>query len=172
LSVVSVTDNTGAVLDLTTGNGLIIANLFAGASVIGYDLDARRTNLNRGMRGQLLDTTFYNQVYAVPLRSPITVPRPLTLGDANDSTDLAALITATHIRTSNAAVAELLQVESYLAEYVVAGQPLGTPAPEILGVSRFLVQPFYEHDNFDVSTSIDSLKSQDRAADIQAVIVN
>jgi len=174
MNVVSVFDNTGTALDITTGNGLTIANLFAGATMIGYDLEARRTNMNRRQRGQLLDTTFYNQVYAVPLRSPITVPRPLTIGDANDSSDLAALITATHIRTSNEAVAELLRVESYLAEYVGPTNLalLGTPAPEILGVARFLVSPFYESDSLDVNTQIDSLKSHERAADIQAVLVN
>ena len=174
VSVVSVTDNTGASLDITSGAGKTIADLFASATMIGYDLDSRRTNLNRRMRGQLLDTTFYNQVYAVPLRSPITVPRPLTLGDANDSTDLAALITATHIRTSNEAVAELLRVETYLAEYVSPTnlQALGTPAPEILGVSRFLISPFYEYSALDIATEIDSLKSHERAADIQAVLVN
>ena len=174
ISVVSIIDSTGAALDLTTGNGAALAALFADATMVGYDLESQRTNLNRRMRGQLLDTTFYNQVYAVPLRSPITVPRPLTLGDANDSTDLAALITATHIRTSNEAVAELLRVENYLAEYVSPTNlaTLGTPAPEILGVARFLVEPFYEFAAMNVNDEIDSLKSHERAADIQAVLVN
>ena len=174
VSVVSVSDVDGNVLSLTAGVGAQIAALFASAVTIGYDLDARRTNVNRRMRGQLLDTTFYNQVYAVPLRSPITVPRPLTLGDANDSTDLAALITATHIRTSNAAVEELLNTESYLAEFVQASTnvTLGGVSPEILGVARFLVQPFYEHANLNIATQIDSIKSHERAADIQAVLVN
>jgi len=172
VEVVSITDKDGNLLDLAAGVGKTLHDLFAGASVIGYDLDARRTNLNRRMRGQLLDTTFYNQVYAVPLRSPITVPRPLTIGDANDSSDLAALITATHIRTSNAAVEELLKVEDYLSEYVNANDKMGTTTPEILGVSRFLVKPFFESFTLDIGTVIDSLKSHERAADIQAVLVN
>jgi hypothetical protein len=172
LAVVSVTDVDGNVLSLTSGVGATIAALFINAEVIGYDLDARRTNINRRMRGQLLDTTFYNQVYAVPLRSPITVPRPLTIGDANDSTDLAALITATHIRTSNAAVEELLKVEQYLADYVNTHEALGTAAPEILGVASFLVKPFYEQYDMDVNTHIDSVKSHERASDIQALLVN
>jgi hypothetical protein len=176
VSVVSVQDQDGNFLDMTTGQGKAIADLFVGASMVGYDLDARRTNLNRRQRGQLLDTTFYNQIYAVPLRAPITVPRPLTLGDANDSSDLAALITATHIRTSNAAVDEILRVGDYLAEYVGTNAPaeLGSiqNPTELLGVSRFLVQPSYEYALVDVSKEIDSLKSHERAADIQAVLVN
>ena len=172
VSVASVTDKDGVVLSLSSGVGKTIADLFANCSVVGYDLEARCTNLNRRMRGQLLDTTFYNQVYLVPLRSPITVPRPLTIGDANDSSDLAALITATHIRTSNAAVEELLNVEAALRDFVSTKDQLGAPAPEILGVSRFLVKPFFEDFELDVPTIINSTKSHERAADIQAVLVN
>lgn len=171
VTVVSVTDKDGVVLSLESGAGKTIADLFAGASMVGYDLDARRTNLNRRMRGQLLDTTFYNQIYAVPLRSPITVPRPLTAGDANDSSDLAALITATHIRTSNAAVEELLRVESILSEFVNAKDAVND-SPEILGVARYLVKPFFEKGTLDVTQVIDSLKSSERPQDIQAAIVN
>ena len=171
VTVISVKDEDGIELALGTGTGATIAALFAGATIAGYDLDARRTNLNRRQRGQLLDTTFYNQVYAVPLRSPITVPRPLTTGDANDSSDLAALITATHIRTSNGAVDELLRVQDVLAEFVNSTDGIGD-TPEILGVARFLVQPFYEHDTIDMTTAIDSIKSHERAADISAVLVN
>ena len=171
LSVASVTGSDGTQLPLTSGVGAQIAALFNNSVVVGYDLDARRTNMNRRMRGQLLDTTFYNQIYAVPLLSPITVPRPLTIGDANDSSDLAALITATHIRTSNAAVAELLRVQSFLADYVNAADNLAE-VPQILGVARFLVQPFYEHQTIDVSQQINSITSFERAADIQALLVN
>jgi len=174
VSVASVTDQDGNILDLTTGPGLTIANLFTGAAIIGYDLEARRTNLNRRQRGQLLDTTFYNQCYAVPLLSPITVPRPMTQGDANDSSDLAALITATHIRTSNAAVDELLRLGDILSEYFNSADytPSATGAPMILGVARYLVQPFYEYQAIDVASQIDSLRSSQRAEDIQQLLIN
>lgn len=171
VTVTRVTDRDGVELAIDAGQGKTIADLFAGSQMVGYDLDAQRTNVNRRMRGQLLDTTFYNQVYAVPLRSPITVPRPLTTGDANDSSDLAALITATHIRTSNAAVDELLRVSDILNEFVNTKDSIAD-TPEILGIARFLVQPFYEAAELDVNTIIDSQKSHERAADIQAVLVN
>lgn len=171
LTVSRVSDKDGNDLDLTVGQGKAIADLFIGATMLGYELEAQRTNLNRRQRGQLLDTTYYNQVYAVPLRSPITIPRPLTIGDANDSSDLAALITATHIRTSNAAVDELLRVKDILAEFVNANDAFDAN-PEILGVSRFLIKPHFEAATIDVDVVIDSVKSHERAADIQAVLVN
>ena len=171
VNVVRITDKDGTDVSLIAGAGLAIVALFATAQMVGYDLDAQRTNLNRRMRGQLLDTTFYNQVYAVPLRSPITVPRPLTVGDVNDSSDLAALITATHIRTSNAAVDELLRVNDILSEYVNSKDGLAD-TPEILGIARYLVQPFFEHVDIDVAAEINSIRSFERASDIQAVLVN
>lgn len=171
VEVARVSDTDGVELDLGSGAGKTSADVFIGAEIVGYDLDARRSNTNRRERGQLLDVTFYNQVYAVPLRAPITVPRPLTSGDQNDSSDLAALITATHIRTSNAAVEELLRVKGLLADFVNSTDGLGE-TPDILGVARFLVKPFYEEKNLDVGDSVDSLKSHERAADIQAVLVN
>lgn len=171
VTVASVTDSNGNVLDITTGQGKTIADLFLNAAVVGYDLDSHRTNSNRRQRGQLLDTTFYNQIYAVPLRAPMSIPRPLTTGDANDSSDLAALITATHIRTSNAAVEELFKTDAMLAEFVSAKDSIAN-APTILGVARFLVTPFYEVADFNVGDNVDSLRSTERAEDIQATLVN
>lgn len=169
--VTRVTDKDGTVLSLDSGPGATIAALFDNASAVGYDLAAQRTNLNRRERGQLLDTTFYSQVYTIPLRSPITIPRPLTIGDANDSSDLAALVTATHIRTSNAAVDELLRVQSVLSEYVDSKDTVGT-SPEIMGVASYLVSAFYEFEELKVDEIIDSIKSHERAQDTQAVLVN
>lgn len=171
VTVESVKDEDGNTLDLASAPANAIVALFAGAEVEGLDLEARLTNSNRRQRGQLLDTTYYNQVYAVPLRSPITIPRPLTVGDANDSADLAALITATHIRTTNAAIDELLRAADVLGAYVNDLDELGT-APDILGVARFLVQPFFERRTIDVAKAMNSLRSKDRPADLQQTLVN
>ena len=171
VAVVSVRNADGEALDLTTGDGQTIANLFATAQFIGYDLEARRTNSNRRERGQLLDTTLYNQVYAVPLCVPITTPRPLGIRVANDSSDLAALITATHVRTTNAAIDTLLEAANVLEAYGSNLDPLGT-VPDILGVTRFLVKPFFERTTIDVAAVMNNLKSSDRPMDLSAVIVN
>ena len=172
VSIFEIRDEDGNIVDQTTGAGATIATALAGAQIVGYDLDARRTNTNRRERGQLLDLTFFNMVYGVPLLSPITIPRPLTLGDQNDASDLAALITATHIRTSNAAVYKLLDVEQALKELVTSNGGLYQGDPEILGVARFLVTPFYEHQDYSAPAVVDSIKSHERAADIQASLVN
>jgi hypothetical protein len=177
VGVNTVKNSSDQLLPTNTGTGQTLAALFAGATVIGYDLDARRTNSNRRQRGQLLNTNFYNQIYTVPLLAPITIPRPMQVGDANDSSDLAALITTTRIRTSNAAVAELLRIQDLLAETTSSLNTTATPnsaadTPEILGVSRFIVQPAYMEKNLTIDSAVDSLSSHQRAADIQATLVN
>lgn len=148
-----------------------IVALFDTATLIGYDIGARRTNMNRRQRGQLLDVTIYNQTYQVPLLSPITVPRPLGTGDATDSSDLAALITATRIRTSNAAVAALLDAAAALREFVTGRESVGSTT-EIMGVARFLVNPVYQYLAFNAADVTQSLSSHQRADDIQSALVS
>jgi hypothetical protein len=171
LEVVSITAADGTDVSMTAGAGLAIFNAIKAMTVVGYDLDSRRTNLNLRERGQLLNTTFYNQVYAVPLRSPVTVLRPMGGGDVNDSSDLAALITATRIRTSNAAVEEILRFKDTLKEFVNAADKRND-SPQILGVASFLVKPYFKEEELNLLTAIDSVKSHERAADTRAVIVN
>lgn len=161
----------GDTLDPTVAPALAVATALAGATIIGYDLRAYRTNLNRRTRGQLIDTSFYNQFYPIPLRSPITALRPVTTDGQTDTSDLAALITATHIRTSNAAVTTLLETSGMLAEYVDSRDTAGD-GPDVLGISRMLVRPTYFRDTIDAATDINSLTSSDRIDDLQALIVN
>ena len=168
--VFSVQNAAGELLDMTVAPALDIVNDFAGAKVIGYDLKAYRTNLNRRQRGQLLDTTYFTQAYNVQLRGPISTMRPVTADGQTDAADLGALVTATHIQISNTAVTTLLNAANSLAEYVDARDPLGV-GPDVLGIARYLIKPVYHSQTIDLLTAIDSLKSQERSADIQAVLI-
>jgi len=171
LSVKKVTTIDGQLLDLTVGAGATNAAIFAGATVIGYDLIAYRTNSNRRQRGQLIDTQYINQLYTVPLLPPITALRPVGDTEANDSSLLSALITTTHIRTSNAAVGALLDARDFLRDFVNSSD-LVNDVPAILGVAHHLITPTYVEDTLDCATQIDSLKSSDRAEDMVALIIN
>ena len=171
VQVISVTDEDGVVHTPDSAAVSAIAALFNGAKLIGFDLYARRTNMNRRQRGQLLDTTIYNQIYAVPLLSPITIPRPLGMGDATDASDLAALITATRIRTSNSAVDELLRAADVLRQSVSGLETVGD-TPEILGVARFLVNPAFREVTMNVQDLVNSLSSNGRLDDVRATLLN
>lgn len=171
VGVHSVQNAAGELLDLASGPGLAVVTAFADATIIGYDLQAYRTNMNRRQRGQLIDVTNYTQIYNVPLRSPITAIRPISADGQSDASDLQALITATRIRTSNAGVGALVNAAQMLREYVDARDTVGT-GPDILGVGRFFARPTYYEETIDMNDIVDSLKSHERAADIQAAIVN
>lgn len=173
VNVSEIKDASSNVLDPSAGTGATYKAIFAGAKIIGYDLEARRVNTNRRERGQLLDITYQNVVYGVPLLSPITAPRPPAGPQQDEANYLAGLITATRIRTSNAAVQRLLDAEQQLKAFVTTN--LGDDQivkPEILGVGGWFVKAVYEHQNYVAPAVVDSIKSYERAADIQASIVN
>lgn len=172
ITVVSVRDTDGVYLSMETGVGKNIADLFKDAKVVGYDVDARRSNLNRRERGQLLNTRSFTYLYGVPLRSPVSHIHPVGGPDTNDAADLAALIMATHVRTSNAAVTALLEAQQLLKAFVDTKDSIHK-MPEILGVSRFLLaRAFYKEENVDVATITDSRTSTDRLNDLRNAVVN
>lgn len=171
VEVTKVMDDAGNVLAQDTGIGATVANLFANAEVVGYDLIAYRTNSNRRQRGQLIDTQYMNYLYTVPLLPPITALRPVGDTEVNDHALLASLLTTTRIRTSNAAVGALLEAKDFLADFVNNTDSIND-APEILGVARYLVNPAYAEAELDCETALDSLSHSDRTEDLQSLIVN
>lgn len=70
ISVIEVMDKDMNVLSLKTGFGAQVVALFERAEAIGYDVETRRTNMNRREIGQNLDLTYVNQIYGVPLLDP------------------------------------------------------------------------------------------------------
>jgi hypothetical protein len=160
----------GEVLPHGAGAGATIATLLGGAVVEGYELNAHRVNTNQRQRGELLDTVYYNQIYTVPLRSPISVARPRGASEENDASDLASLITATHFKINNDAVKTLLEAADFLAEYVRDIDNYET-APAILGVARHLVTAYFRRQTIDLRDIVQSLTSADRRENIQQALV-
>ena len=174
LQVLHVFNEDGESLPLTSGIGATLAALAKkDTSFVGYDIKAYRSNLNRRQRGQLLDTTVYNQIWTVPLRSPITVPRPVNSTSQTDAADLAALIAATFVRTSNEAVTTLLNTAEQLGEYTAGKANVeGGIAPDMFGVARFLVKPTFIGLKIDVNAVINSISSHEKNKDISAVLIS
>ena len=178
VSIDSARDPNGELVDLTTGDGAQLVSEFnAGTDglITGYTLKAFATNANRRNRGQILDVTRYTTLYNIPVRNSITAIHPVSGRYDNDTSDLAALISATRVRASNAAVETLIRAGDVLKSYTSAGTVAldanGNP-PEILGTGRFLVQPTYYEQSIDMSSVVDSLRSAKRAEDIQHALVN
>lgn len=162
----------GEKLDLDTGDGKAIVDLFEDAELIGFDINARRINTNRRERGQLLDLNRERMIYAMPILAPISYVRPVTEGDTSDASRLDALVTTTYARCSAAAVSTLLRAEEYLKQLPVNHTPSDLYSQTVLGMGRFFVTPHYEHVKLDVKAALNTLRSADRIVDVQAVLVN
>lgn len=171
VTVASVHDNTGANLSLTAGVGATIVALFANAKICGVDLVAYRTNLNRRQQGQLIDTTYFTQVYTVPLLAPMTGIRPVTVDGQDEAAELSSLVTAVNIRTNTQGVSALLNFVKVMSEYVDV-RDMASEGPEVMGVGRYLVRPYYNYNKIDVATIVDSLKSHERRKDIREALIS
>ena len=167
ITLIDVYDANGNVL--AAGNAdydAIAAKVAAGMTLQGYTLEGYRTNANRRDRGRLIKSNNFVQSYAVPVRAPVTVLRPTGAND--DMSDLKALVNVTQVRTSNSAVKALVDAAATLKAVVNAGQT----DVDVLGVGRFLIQPFYKHVNLNMLAAVDSMTSTDRANDIQSALLN
>lgn len=171
VSVAKLVDATGEVFMPSSAAHQAIVDLFADAQVIGYDLDARRTNLNRRSIGQMLETRQESQAYAVPLLSPVTIKRPQGLSDATDASDLAALVTLTRAMASGLAVDELFRARDLLSKYKNDRSKVGD-SPMVLGIARHLITPYFDSKKIKVDSTVNSLNSVDLAANIQATMIN
>ncbi len=138
-------------------------------TVVGYDLTAARSNTNRRTMGLIIDTVEYNEIHTVPLGSPITANTPVT--QTKTSTDITAPITAARIRNSNNAITKLQQYASQLAALQLSTDRK-TPVPNIQGIARHVLRPYYKKTTFDAVNTVNSIKSQDRAIDLSAALIN
>ena len=170
IEVVSIYNAAGESMDLTTGAGAAIVTGLATLGVIGWDPNARLSNSNRRERGLQLDLNTYTERYPVPLGAPISIPTPLA--DATDGGELNALITAARLRNSNNAVTKLINYADVLEQFIHTPSALDTAVPQIEGIARFLIRPWFRHIDLHLPDHINSLTSAERLDDVHAVIVN
>lgn len=172
VSVASIQDANGNTVPTSGGAGATIVAALAGLKVAGYTLRANRTNANRRTRGHLLDTVYETQRYTIPLGSPLSITSPVTTDGGRDAADQKALIAAARMRNSNNAVTAIFAIADQLREATKGPKlPVGHVSG-VGGLGRFLVDAFFEEHELDLVQSINSIKSQDRALDISATLVN
>lgn len=170
--VAGVYDADGNELGTSTGSGKAVADALTGIQLVGYDLIAARTNSNRRTRGLLLTSDAMTERFTIPLAAPISAPSPT--GTNRDTRDLDSLIAAARVRNSNNAVTSLLNYAETLRAYVnnVDARSHNGGLPEIEGMGRYVVRPFFEEKTIDLKKEINSIRSQDRAEDIASLLVN
>lgn len=172
IRLVKIIDSTNDVHTPDSAQFAAIVALFAGAQVIGYDLDARRTNLNRRSIGQMLETRQEVQMYAVPLLSPFTMKRPQGLNDTTDQSDLASLVTLTRAMASGKAVDTLLEATETIRAYTEQSRVSVGDQQYIFGLGSRLVTAHYEYQKVEIDKTVITRNSAELAANIQATLVN
>lgn len=172
IRVNSIINSAGEKLDLTTGAGKAMVDGLADLTALGWEPAARLSNANRRIRGLQLNSSQYTERYPVMLGAPFSMPSPLA--EQRDASDIDLLITAARLRNSNNAVTQLLRYTDSLArfKFLADEMPANDLMPEVEGIARFLVRPWYRETVLDLRNVVRSLKSHERVLDIQAAIVN
>lgn len=172
VTVHSIFNVDGEKLDLKTGPGAALVTALAKLAVIGWDPAARLSNANRRERGLQLNNQEYTERYPVPLGAPISIPSPLA--ENRDAGEINSLIAATRIRNSNNGITKLINYAESLGSFVVAAESGmdQNDIPEIEGIARFLIRPWFRHLDLHLPDHINSLTSHERLADVSAVLVN
>src|SRR5690606_37766005 len=143
--------NSGEVneLPLTGPEAATVRDALGQLTMVGYTLNATRSNQNLRTRGLVLNINKHVERYTICMGSPISVPAPIS-GDRSAS-DLTSLINATRIYTSNNAVTSVLNYAETLKEYVNNLPVYGEDGLAIEGIGRFLVKPFFEELDLDLT---------------------
>lgn len=159
-------------LSLKEGTGKAIVDGLAALAVIGYDPNARLTNMNRRERGLQLSRAEYTERYPVLLGAPISFPSPLA--ENRDAGDMNMLLTAVRTRNSNNAITRLINYADSLERWVNVQEDTDPDnlVPEIEGISRYYVYPWFRHEEVHLPDHIQSIKTSERMADISELLVN
>lgn len=170
VSVEAVIDAAGEELSLTSGVGLAVVDKMAEleASIIGFDLGARRSNSNWRSTGALIDVTPYTESYAIEPGYPISVLTPTD--DTQNGAKISGMINAARVRNSNNAITTLLNYSEQLEAYTEA-MARGVKT-DILGAGRHIVRPFFRTEAVDVAARVESISSHERAMDVSRVLVD
>lgn len=171
-SIRTLLDADGQRIAPTDSRYAAIAAKLKAVTEVGCTLRAFRSNADRRQRGQLINIRQFAENVVVAWRDPIAAERPAAGSNDQDTADLTALMSATRIRIMNEGITALFDTEEVLANTTIDPENYDSfSTPATLGVGRHYVLPYYHHEVLNMLEIVDSLKSSERNADIQAAIV-
>lgn len=162
-----VRDASGNLLADTDQKYTIIKTAIEKAKLVGYVLEARRTNTNVRTRGVIVSNEIYSYLYNVPFRSGVTCVKSLVnySGTENDANRVAAQSQTTGFIISNIAVSTLVNhVES-----LRAAKDNGSLAHlEFEGIGAKFTDPYFREESIDLADVVDSRESNKRDDDVRS----
>ena len=167
----------GAVVDVATKTvvtattGATLATALGAAEFVGWNVQARRANTNKRERGDLIDTQYFKQIWAVPVRSPVSALRPANAPAGQDADDLEKLASTSFARTTGGAYRHLEETIAQLR--FISNQNLEKRVvPEALGPGRHLINSLLLEEDLDFATALQSLQSKDLPDNMASLVVN
>lgn len=167
----------GAVVDVATKTvvtattGATLATALGAAEFVGWNVQARRANTNKRERGDLIDTQYFKQIWAVPVRSPVSALRPANAPAGQDADDLEKLASTSFARTTGGAYRHLEETIAQLR--FISNQNLEKRVvPEALGPGRHLINSLLLEEDLDFAVALQSLQSKDLPDNISSLVVN
>lgn len=154
VKLVSLVDDEGNIIDMTSGSGKTLVEDIV-IEVAGYEYDASLSNSNRRAQGILSTSESTTERFKVGLGSPLTSRKPVG-ANGDQSGRLNDLMVMSRFRTANMAVTKLLNYTETLREVAAATiDPYDVVSIE--GAGRHYVAPWFDEASVDVGTITASL---------------
>lgn len=137
---------------------------------LGYELRSFRTNATRRQIGQRINTRRFNFHFPVVYRDPISAERPAHMGQEQDAQDLTNLQSLVRMRIENEVIDKIIEVAE-TSEIFVDMRDCDAEATDMEGLAHFYLKRAFHKETIHMPDHVDSIKSADRAKDIQAALV-
>lgn len=140
---------------------------FVSIEMVGYEVHATRTNLNRRTRGILVLSDVISDSIVIPMGAPVSALAPVV--DVPSMVDLEAPIKVVRMKNSHNALAALIEYGDALRNYSNTVS-IRSPRPLLSGIGNFIMRPYFEEAHLDLSKMVDSIRSKDRLEDVNYAI--
>lgn len=172
ISVKRIFNAAGQEIDLTSGQGQTILAAITGITLVGYELEAYRSNTNIRTLGQAIQFDELTRLYTCPFRSPASVAGPISdyTGEKNDFDEIQNLITIINAASDYNGVQELVNFVADLEARSI--NPKEDDDFTNSSINKHLVNFYFNKDTIDLSKAVDSIESHDRMLDIQSTLLN
>lgn len=137
---------------------------------LGFKFLPFKTNSTKREQGDRINTRRFVFQYMAPYRDPISVERMVDTKGEHDAQDLTNLMGLTKIRIENEAVDHMFEMFDLMRAYVDMNAGDATLA-DLPGLAQFYLIPVFHEEKLHMPDHVDSIKSHERAEDIQAYLV-
>lgn len=165
-------DGEGELVSLKDGKGAAIKTALTDAKLVGYKLNQRLVNTNQVERGLLMETRTFRHRLVLPFKYPITHVASLTSDEGDAATIIESLTMAVYVQNSIDAVKTLLNYAEVVKGMASRDKKGVLKRGDIDGILGHLFKPTYLEVTIDMAEKVDSIRSMDRFADVNSVLMN